>query len=64
MLNAAVNNHVERYHVIDADFVKRIKDKFYVDDLTTGVIRCYKNSFRESPVQLNSEELIMFPLNV
>lgn len=39
LLNATVNEHVERYCIIEADFVKRIRDKFYVEDLTNGIIR-------------------------
>ena len=37
LLNATVNNHIEKYVNIDPDFVKRVKDKFYVDDSSTGV---------------------------
>ena len=58
LLNAIVNKHIERHRGINADFVRRIKSKFYVDNLTTGVTNVgegiegirIENSFRQSPV--------------
>ena len=37
LLNATVDNHIEKYVSIDPEFVKKVKGKFYVDDLNTGV---------------------------
>ena len=37
LLNATVNDHIQKYVIPDPDFVKKVQDKFYVDDLNTGV---------------------------
>ena len=37
MLNATIENHVSKYAVLDTEFVKKVRKKFYVDVLTTGV---------------------------
>ena len=36
-MNATAENHIQKVSPIDPDFVKKFKDKFYVDDLNTGV---------------------------
>ena len=60
LLNATINNKIEKYVNIDPDFVKRVKDKFYVDDLNTGVNSiaegidlCKKLKVRLQEVQFN-----------
>ena len=60
LLNATINNKIEKYVNIDPDFVKRVKDKFYVDDLNTGVNSiaegidlCKKLKVRPQEVQFN-----------
>ena len=37
MLNATIENHVSKYAVLDTEFVKKVRKKFYVDDLNTSV---------------------------
>ena len=37
LLNATIENHVSKYAVLDTEFVKKVRKKFYVDDLNTGV---------------------------
>ena len=37
LLNATFENHVSKYAVLDTEFVKKVRKKFYIDDLNTGV---------------------------
>ena len=37
LLNATIENHVSKYAVLDTEFVKKVRQKCYVDDLNTGV---------------------------
>ena len=37
LLNATIENHVSKYAVLDTEFVKKVRKKFYVDDLNTSV---------------------------
>ena len=60
LLNATVNNYIEKYVNINPDFVKRIKGKFHVDDFNTGVNSvaertdlCKKLKVRFQEVQFN-----------
>ena len=36
LLNGTIHKHAEKYQNIDPDFCKKIKEDFYVDDLTSG----------------------------
>ena len=35
--NTTIENHVSKYAVLETEFVKKVRKKFYVDDLNTGV---------------------------
>ena len=37
LLNAKIENHFRKYAVLDTEFVKKVRKKFYVDDLNTSV---------------------------
>ena len=37
LLNATIENHVSKYAVLETEFVKKVRKKFYVDDLNTGI---------------------------
>ena len=60
LLNITVENHIGKYIDTDPDFVKKVKGKFYVDDLNTGVNTvleginlCKKLKVRFQEVQFN-----------
>ena len=36
LLNATIRHHVSKYCELDAEFVRKILDSFYVDDLVSG----------------------------
>ena len=37
MLNSILQSHVSKYKKIDPEFARKVKNRFYVDDLNTGV---------------------------
>ena len=37
MLNSILQSHVSKYKKIDPEFSRKVKNRFYVDDLNTGV---------------------------
>ena len=71
MLNATIENHVSKYAVLDIEFVKKARKRFYVDDLNTGVnsvkegvelakkikVRFNKAQFNVRKFRSNSKEL-------
>ena len=36
LLNATLRHHVSKYNTVDPEFVRKVLDSFYVDDLVTG----------------------------
>ena len=36
LLNATLRHHISKYNSIDPEFVRKLLDSFYVDDLVTG----------------------------
>ena len=60
LVNATVNNHIQKYIILDPDFVKKVQGTFHVDDLITGVYSvkygielCKKVKIRFQEVQFN-----------
>ena len=51
LLNATTENHVSKYAVLDTEFVKKVRKKFYVDDLNNGVISVKENQSEEKLVK-------------
>ena len=37
LLNATIENHVSKYGVLNPDFIKKVRNKFCVGNLNTGV---------------------------
>ena len=71
LLNATFENHVSKYAVLDTEFVKKVRKKFYIDDLNTGVnsvkegvellkkikVRCSEAQFNVRKFRSNNKEL-------